>query len=62
MFKKKMQILIRARTDLIFLKIPCLLPGGVTAAGCVPGWLQYAGNQKFELSCVLRGHSLHLRN
>ena len=58
----KMQIWIRARTDLIFLKIPCLLPGGGTAAGCIPGWLRCAENQKFKLSCVLGGHSLHFRN
>lgn len=59
---KKMPIWIRARTDLIFLKIPCLLPGGASAAGCRPGWLQCVGKQKLELFCVLGWHSLHFRN
>lgn len=57
-----MQIWIRARTDLSFLKIPCLLPDGATAAGCIPGWLKCAGSQKFELCGVLGVHSLHFQN
>lgn len=57
-----MQIWISARTDLSFLKIPCLLPDGATAAGCIPGRLKCAGSQKFELFSVLGGHSLHFQN
>lgn len=57
---KKMQIWIRARPDLIFLKIPCLLPGGATGAGCRPGWLQCVGSQKFELVLCLWGGTVSI--
>lgn len=47
-----MHILIGIRTFLIFLIIPCLLPGGATHSWVYSSWLHCAENQKFELSCV----------
>lgn len=47
-----MHIRIRTRTDLIFLIIPCLLPGGAAHSWVYSSWLCCAENQKFKLSCV----------
>lgn len=52
---KKMHIWIGTRTDLIFLIIPCLLPGGATHSWVYSSWLHCEENQKFELSCVWGG-------